>query len=141
MYEHEECALWLMSIGYTQTVMDLYGTSALHLAVNYGLHRVVDGLVLHASSVKGVNRQQETLLHKAVLSRDLGMIDKVVEMGVSLDYDNYNGDTALSLAYWKQYPGAVRRLVEAGSDPKRVRHWSGKLMETRAVTGSCLHTL
>ncbi|KAF2966195.1 hypothetical protein GQX73_g7397 [Xylaria multiplex] len=94
-------------------------SSTLHMAAETGHAEIID-LLFEASDNVDVNcrtKDDETPLHRAMLSPDEAVVGKLLEHNADMNAINSDGETALFRAAWRGRTNIVKCLLNAGADP------------------------
>ncbi|RWS28261.1 ankyrin repeat domain-containing protein [Leptotrombidium deliense] len=77
---------------------DIYGNSALHLAVLYNHINIIELLLQKGANVNKKNRYDRTPLHFAAFNMAINVVTLLLEYGASSSQQDIEGNTALMLA-------------------------------------------
>lgn len=98
------------------------GDTALILAARRGDVAAINFLLGKKANVNKINRAGFTALMCASMIGSVPGVDALIKGGadVKIRGDNESGDTALSLAVYKNHTDVVRILLDNGADPKSI---------------------
>lgn len=120
--------------GYNINHKSDYGCTALSVAVRNRHHAIVDRLLVNGANYYcNTNFFGANLLHEAVKSKDEVMVRHILTLGLDINHQDYNGDTALILAAQLGYIEIVKILLENGAD-KAIKGQFGKTAKCHAKT-------
>lgn len=76
----------------------------------------------------------EALMLKAAAANNIEEVKKYLDQGISIEYQDKNGQTALSNAAWAGHAGMVRFLLDRGANPDRKSYHGTLLMGLLSTT-------
>lgn len=80
-------------------------------------YKVFDRLILGGADINAVNKNGESVLHQAILDKDIGLIDFLLDKwGININLKTFYGDTPLHLAFRVDSPNIIKKLIELGAD-------------------------
>lgn len=97
------------------TVVDAWGTTALHAAATGGSHVIAELFLEFGVHVDPVDAQGETPLHLAARAGHVEVCELLVKRGASLDAANAEDLTPLAVAGYAEQELVCRRLLAVGA--------------------------
>jgi ankyrin repeat protein len=117
MYNHLDCAHYLLDSGAEYEVMDEQGNSLLHAAAWSGDMPMVQRLLKAGCRVDAANRFGETVLHKAVDANSVEIVDALIAAGLSdVDVQTHRGDSIVMIAAERGNLTMMLKLGSYGAD-------------------------
>lgn len=143
-------ALWIMAIlligqfstkafasGRDIDARDAAGETALHRAVDKGMHALARELIGQGADVNLRARNGETALHLAALDADPALVDVLLAAGADPKARNDDGESVLMWACLSGHLAVAQRLLARGADPN-VQDAKGSLPLHAAADGGYL---
>ncbi|KAG9391600.1 Ankyrin repeats (3 copies) [Carpediemonas membranifera] len=125
--QHEKTAVVCVEKGADLTVTRRSSEPPLFVAVDAGLHKVVEAILSRVDcNVNAADSINETALAVACRTGQVEMVERLISAGADLNSTDSTGDTPLGLAICCMDTRAVKLLVEAGADCLKVVGQSGQ---------------
>jgi len=102
-------------------VVDRYGTTILHRAVDSGNPAIVEALLAAKANPSPVNEYKVSPLSSASLEGRIEMVKLLIARGADVGTRDASGGTALSSAVLRGHLEIARLLIAAGADVRRDR--------------------
>lgn len=125
----------LLSKGARIDVRNGEGESSLLVAANYGHWQLLDKFLMDSScSIEEKNDKGKTALMLAAANGHVGVVEVLIEKGVSTVTKDLKGQSCLTHACRNNQVSALRKLIQANVDPNVVDNGGNGLLHLAAST-------
>ncbi|WP_394747426.1 ankyrin repeat domain-containing protein [Spongiimicrobium salis] len=114
---------FLVARGAATNLEDKAGDTPLFMAVRFNNEQLFDTLLQLQTSTDWTASYGASLLEKAILNKNLRMVQQLIAQGVDIHILNDRGSTPLEIALRTQAKEISAWLLTSGADSNRVRHF------------------
>lgn len=136
--QNYEQALELLQVGFDPNgVLDEYEHTNLHIVAQEGDFKMMSYLVKYGGNVNAQNTDGFSVLHRAVESENLDIIDLLIDEGATVDIRDFGGGvTPLHFSILLEKIKATRFLIRKGADVTLKNKYGTSSLDMAQHTGN-----